>query len=294
MAADEPAVCQADQSGLGQPVQRLIRFFSGTAALVLLSSCRTGPGEAFPGKGPLRSEASFPPITLADQEFVQSFKVKVQGGRITALRRIPEDWDLHLEWEEGGCEILSGRAGHFSSGLASVECLDRFLTVEAVPDPGAPGSVGSCQLRAVLVTGRTDLAGGGGRKLAFGQMLLSPPWPARDNDSPRFAHPFQLNGSVTDAKTGRAVGEFFVTPRFAFPGNGSARFGEWDEFLGQTCTNGLFKVSYDRPLRVGFRERHAWQFRIEASGYEPFLTPVIRDQEPRPTLDCALIPLPDK
>ena len=239
---------------------------------------------------------SFPPIALADQEFIQSFKIRVLAGTITAIRHIPDDWDLALNWEHGGCVVLSGRPGHFSSGLPSARALDGFITVEHTFNLGEPDSLGPCEIQAVITTEKPDPAGGGGRKLAFQQMVLSPapllapPGVERNAGVTKLNPPFQMSATVTDAKTGQPVHEFFLTPRFVFVSGTSTNLGEWDEYEGRNGTAGKIKASYDHQLLVGSREIHDSQFRIEASGYEPFVTRVVKDGDRNLKLDCPLQP----
>jgi hypothetical protein len=60
--------------------------------LVGLTGCRTGGGARSP-------TVSLPEVHLGGGEFIQEFKVRVKGGRVTALDRIPHDWDISLEWK---------------------------------------------------------------------------------------------------------------------------------------------------------------------------------------------------
>ena len=73
---------------------------------------------------------SFPCVSLAKHEYIQSVEVVVRCGRIASIRHLLEDWDLELGWENPSFLKLTSQARHFSAGLASVSELVDFITVQ--------------------------------------------------------------------------------------------------------------------------------------------------------------------
>ena len=108
--------------------------------------------------------------------------------------------------------------------------------------------------------------------------------------------PFRASGSVIDAETGQPVNEFVLTPRFAttssFQGSSRTNFGQWSEYNRKPAFNGEFNFYRDSPLLSGSREMHDWQFRVEADGYEPAVSRIVRDEERGARLDFRLKPQP--
>jgi hypothetical protein len=42
-------------------------------------------------------------MELRDGEYIEEFKIRIKGGRVSAIQRIPDDWDIAVEWEDGSC-----------------------------------------------------------------------------------------------------------------------------------------------------------------------------------------------
>jgi protocatechuate 3,4-dioxygenase beta subunit len=120
---------------------------------------------------------------------------------------------------------------------------------------------------------------------------------APEEDVVTLGPPFRASGKVTDAVTGQPVMEFVLTPRFAqtFSLNGGAtrtNFGPWTEYNRKPSFNGEFSFYGDSPLLHGRSEMHDWQFRVEADGYEPAVSRLVRDEERGARLDFRLTPRP--
>ena len=223
----------------------------------------------------------FPEVRLRDGEYIEEFRIRIKGGRVSAIQRIPEDWDIAVEWEDGSCVVVLGRAGHFSGGLPNIDRLNGTIFVQADPD---------ARIQAVVTADRTDRAGGGGRMIPFRHLALRSQF---SSGSRTTAHPtssFRVAGTVKDARNGQAVAEFRVTPRYAFTRKTDPVYGEWDEYEGERFYGGKFDLTYDHPLLIGAIEAPGWQLLIEAEGYEPFVTRVVASEENSPELECRLIP----
>jgi hypothetical protein len=222
-------------------------------------------------------------VKLREGEYIEAFKVRIKSGRVLAIERIPHDWDIALEWEDGSCVVVRGQARHYSAGLPGTDRLNGSIAVQANSDP---------TIQAVITTDRTDPPGGEGRKIPFRRLGLSRVGarpPVRDRAT-GVDLPFRISGTVTDRKTRKPIGDFLVTPRYAFPNMTPPVFGEWEEYDGERFAGGKFEITYDRPLLVGSIETPGWQFRVEAEGYEPFVTRVVRNVERDAKLDCRLQP----
>jgi hypothetical protein len=108
--------------------------------------------------------------------------------------------------------------------------------------------------------------------------------------------PFRASGTVIDTSTGDPVKEFVVTPRYVviYSVLDSARtnFGQWSEYNRMPSFNGQFSLYRTSPLLSGSLEMHDWQFRVEADGYEPAVSRLVRDAERGTRLDFRLTPRP--
>jgi hypothetical protein len=91
----------------------------------------------------------------------------------------------------------------------------------------------------------------------------------------RLGPAFSLTGTVVDAANGRPVPEFVFNARYVQSGSP----GTWYEWGRKTFRDGKFSVDYEEPLLGGSSQMHDWQFRVEADGYQPALSRVIRDEE---------------
>jgi hypothetical protein len=89
---------------------------------------------------------------------------------------------------------------------------------------------------------------------------------------------FRLTGTVVDAVAGKSIPEFVLNGRYVQP-QPYASPGTWYDWNRKTFRDGKFSVEYDDPLLGGSSQMHDWQFRVEAEGYEPALSRVIRDEE---------------
>ena len=78
---------------------------------ILLIGCQTGHRD-LARKVDVEATVFFPEVVLRNGEFLEAFKVRVKGGWGPAIERIPYDWDIHVEWEDGGCLIVRGQARH--------------------------------------------------------------------------------------------------------------------------------------------------------------------------------------
>jgi hypothetical protein len=227
------------------------------------------------------STVVFPALALRNGEFIEEFKIRIEGGRVSAIQRIPEDWDIAVEQEDGSCLVVRGQAGHFSGGLPSFDRLNNAIIVPAEPD---------IRIQAVVTTDRTDPPGGGGRKFAFRHLALRGQPAAASNPTVSLNQSFRVAGTVMDAQSGKPIPEFRVTPRYALIGKTPPVHGKWDEYEGEQCQGGKFDLTYDHPLLAGSLDPPGWQFLVEAEGYEPFITRVVANEENSPNLECLLNP----
>jgi hypothetical protein len=262
---------------------RCMRILSVLTFLtVTLMGCQTGD-RRLPRRVDGQATVFFPEVKLREGEYIEAFKVRIKGGWIPAIERIPHDWDIALEWEDGSCVVVRGQARHFSSGMADTDQLNRSIAVQPDSDP---------RIQAVLTTDHTDPPGGGGRKIPFRRLGLSRmvARPSARDRATGVEPPFRVSGSVTDSSTGKAIGDFLVTPRYAFLNTTPPVFGEWEDYDGERFQGGSFDLSYDHRLLIGSLETPEWQFLIEADGYEPFVTRIVGNEEGGVKLNCRLKP----
>jgi hypothetical protein len=246
--------------------------------MVSLTGCKNGESAQSP-------TVSFPAVHIGENEFIQEFKVWIKGGRVTALHRIPDDWDISLEWEDANSLVIHGQARHFSAGLPAADRLSGAIQVQSSSEP---------LIQAVIRTDRADTAGGGGRrKIPIRRMALSSTGTRSPNRDQKSGPIFGIAGMVTDSRSGAPIGDFLVTPRYAFTNTTPAEYGPWEEYEGERFQDGRFDLSYDQPLLVGAGSQHGWEFLIEAEGYEPFITRVVAtDESGRFCNGCRGIPTP--
>ena len=88
---------------------------------------------------------------------------------------------------------------------------------------------------------------------------------------------FRLAGTVIDAATRKPIPEFVLNSRYVQQQSSSS--GTWYDWTRKTFRDGKFNVDYEQPLLGGASAMHDWQFRVEADGYEPAVSRVIRDAE---------------
>lgn len=111
---------------------------------------------------------SLPPLKLAEEEYIQSVEVLVEGGRIATINRTWDDWDIGIKWDSPNLLAMNCEARHFSAGFASTREFDRFITVEAAS--------GSFDITATVNTDSTDNTGRGERvyHLSRSDFILTP------------------------------------------------------------------------------------------------------------------------
>jgi hypothetical protein len=102
-----------------------------------------------------------------------------------------------------------------------------------------------------------------------------------------------VSGTVTDSTTGKLIDDFLMTPRYALANRTPSVVGEWEEYDGERFQGGSCDLWYDHSLPVGSIAPPGWQFLIEAEGYEPFVTRVLRNDDCSAQLVCRLSPLVD-
>jgi len=101
---------------------------------------------------------SFPNITLAAGERIESVEVIISCARFTAIRHIPNDWSVGVTSPVSEVSTLEANAGHGSSSLGNSRDLDDFITIR-ICDPSGFNIKGT----ATVVTGDSV------RSLAFTQ-----------------------------------------------------------------------------------------------------------------------------
>ena len=77
---------------------------------------------------------SFPNITLAAGERIESVEVVISCARFTAIRHIPNDWSVGITSPVSEVSTLEANAGHGSSALGNSRDIDNFITIK-VCDP---------------------------------------------------------------------------------------------------------------------------------------------------------------
>jgi hypothetical protein len=151
-------------------------IFLGSVALAL-GACAHPPARKA-GTAPQCFSVSFPNVTLAASEYIESVEVVVRCGRIESIKRLLDDWDLKVEWDNPDLLKLNMIARHFSTGLPNTDQLKEFIIVRESADNGCYNAVGKpgMNITATLLTQKTDPAGGGERKYEFSQtdLILKP------------------------------------------------------------------------------------------------------------------------
>lgn len=102
---------------------------------------------------------------------------------------------------------------------------------------------------------------------------------------------FSLTGTVVDATNGQPIPEFVLNGRYV-QAHPSASPGTWYDWNRKPFLDGKFNVYYEEPLHGGSGQMHDWQFRVEADGYEPGLSRVVRDDERGTNIVFQLVPSP--
>ena len=101
---------------------------------------------------------------------------------------------------------------------------------------------------------------------------------------------FSISGTVSDATTGKPMPQFVMNGRYVQPRGSSP--GTWYDWGRKTFRDGKFALYYESPLLGGSSEMHDWQFRVEADGYEPAISRVVRDAERGTNIAFELKPQP--
>ncbi len=90
----------------------------------------------------------------------------------------------------------------------------------------------------------------------------------------------KVRGTVVDARTRHAIKAFTLVPGMASRGNFSTY---WDRSNARMATRGRYSIQFDDQTRQEGR-----RLRIEADGYMPAVSRVIRDDEDDPVVNFAL------
>jgi hypothetical protein len=145
-----------------------ILLIAGSCSLLLAASCAHHTGHE-QGATSQRFTVSFPSVKLEHGEHVQSVTLHIYGGRITAINRLLDSWDVSLLRESAGFLNLRIGSRHFDSGLADVRQLNEFLTVQATGQtPLIIKAIVSTESSAP--TGRNDRT----IKLSHAELILKP------------------------------------------------------------------------------------------------------------------------
>lgn len=91
--------------------------------------------------------------------------------------------------------------------------------------------------------------------------------------------PLRISGTVNDAETGEPVEHFSVIQGSRFEGNDRTY---WQNHNTATGTEGNYEMEFDEPSEAGF------VLRVEAEGYRPGVSRVLRSDEGETTLDFEL------
>lgn len=100
-------------------------------------------------------QVSFPRLKFEPGEFVQAIDLEIRHGRVVAINRLLDDWDLEVVWDHPGLLQLKLAARHFPAGLADLRLLDDFITVENTGDEGFTLQAG-LHTESIATTGRGD------------------------------------------------------------------------------------------------------------------------------------------
>jgi hypothetical protein len=98
--------------------------------------------------------------------------------------------------------------------------------------------------------------------------------PSEQEQAVTLLSPFRIGGKVIDAQTKNPVPEFVINSRFVQNYDGRQDFSEWTEYNRQNFSGGQYSLNFERALLMGSAKMHDWQFRVEADGYNPALSPV--------------------
>lgn len=116
-----------------------------TALLFIISGCAH---TAAPLTDHCYRNVSFPKVTLATGERIESVEVVISCARFTAIRHIPNDWSVGVTSPVSEVSTLEANAGHGSSSLGNSRDFDNFITIK-VCDPAGFDIKGT----AVVVVG---------------------------------------------------------------------------------------------------------------------------------------------
>jgi hypothetical protein len=102
--------------------------------------------------------------------------------------------------------------------------------------------------------------------------------------------PFRISGKVIDAQSSKSIDEFVLNSRFVQNYGGHTEYSEWPEYQRKKFSNGKYSLEFERPLLLGSDKMHDWQFRVEAEGYQPVVSPVFPHEASGTNFDFALQP----
>lgn len=86
-----------------------------------------------------------PAVRLNDQESIQAFELEIRSGRLSAIHRLLDDWDLEVVWDHPDRLLVRGQARHFPAGLRDTTNLSQMFTVQV-------HEVAGFSVTAILVT----------------------------------------------------------------------------------------------------------------------------------------------
>lgn len=147
---------------------RAVLFCVGVWLALVAGGCAHHAGHE-QGAPSQRFTVSFPSVRLEHGEHVQSVTLHIYGGRVTAINRLLDGWDVSLLRENPGFLNLRFGSRHFASGLADVRLLNEFVTVQATGE--SPLSITAiASTESTAPTGRDDRT----IKLSYAELILKP------------------------------------------------------------------------------------------------------------------------
>lgn len=95
---------------------------------------------------------ALPAVRLDKQEYLQAFELEIRSGRLSAIHRFLDDWDLEVVWDHPDRLLVRGQARHFSAGLGDARHLSGMFSVQVREAAGF-------SVTAILVTETATSAG---------------------------------------------------------------------------------------------------------------------------------------
>jgi hypothetical protein len=104
----------------------------------------------------------------------------------------------------------------------------------------------------------------------------------------------RLHGKVTDQKTGAPLTEFKITPGWPrqtfFNGQMTNQGGQWAPYQTKTFRDGSYDWTFNQHVIVGTEKPYDFLLRVEADGYAPSVSRIIKVTEKDAEVDFALSP----